>query len=152
MTERKREKAGEREGHTDDGSRTDNDERHTVESNHYLEASNGVENPFDGVDRGQRTSGSSSIALATDSGAKGGHAATDESMYEIEIEVPAEDRDYGGDVGVGVGVGDRVGVDADGSQRRDSWDDVSSEGSELILGRPQPTSVQWKYSRRLLQT
>lgn len=35
------------------------------------------------------------------------------------------------------------------------WDDgadTSTEGSELVLGRPEPTSVQWKYSRRLLQT
>ena len=29
---------------------------------------------------------------------------------------------------------------------------ILSEGSELTLGRPQPTSVHWKYSRRLVQT
>ena len=35
--------------------------------------------------------------------------------------------------------------DVDGS-------DCSSYGSTLILGRPEPASVHWKYSRRLLQT
>ena len=30
--------------------------------------------------------------------------------------------------------------------------DSSSGGSTLILGRPEPSSVHWKYSRRLLQT
>lgn len=41
------------------------------------------------------------------------------------------------------------GSEAEGS--REAGDD-SSQGSVLTVGRPQPTSVQWKYSRRLLQT
>lgn len=33
-----------------------------------------------------------------------------------------------------------------------SAEEALSTGSELTLGRPEPTSVHWKYSRRLLQT
>lgn len=44
-------------------------------------------------------------------------------------------------------------VEVGGFQGRVWEEDVSSEGSaEYLLRRPQPTSVQWKYSRRLLQT
>lgn len=50
----------------------------------------------------------------------------------------------GGNAAVVGGGGDGL-YDTDGG-------DCSSYGSTLTLGRPEPSSVHWKYSRRLLQT
>lgn len=49
------------------------------------------------------------------------------------------------------GVGGNHPASSVGSQLQENDDDWSS-GSELTLGRPDPTSVHWKYSRRLVQT
>lgn len=54
--------------------------------------------------------------------------------------------DGGNAVAVGGGSGGRSGLYEDGGS------DCSSYGSTLTLGRPEPSSVHWKYSRRLLQT
>lgn len=54
--------------------------------------------------------------------------------------------DGGNAVAVGGGGGGVSGL------YEDDGSDCSSYGSTLTLGRPEPSSVHWKYSRRLLQT
>lgn len=65
----------------------------------------------------------------------------------------AGSRGSAGSISTGDVVPDQNSVELGGFQGRAWEEEVSSEGSaEYLLGRPQPTCVEWKYSRRLLQT
>ena len=79
-------------------------------------------------------------------GARGITTATSSAVNGVR----GAGKRVGGRVGGGNAV--VVGGDGGGGLYDDDDSDCFSYGSTLTLGRPEPSSVHWKYSRRLLQT
>lgn len=118
------------------------------------------------VDRGQRGSHDdeekfkatrkqclSSSSIDGGGGGRGGDRTSWENEKQGVFVDGGVDYGVGGHGEEGAG-GRRLRSDdhVDDDRVDDDHVDDSSHGSQLTLGRPQPTSVHWKYSRRLLQT